>query len=239
MNDYGVYALVGATTTKLSDSLDGIFPLIDFTQPVSGGQVLLNNILCVAFSFTYNDPVQGARQLQAVFFDKKWFLTSQGTLTHVTSAPLAGGIALYGTGGTNLVKLYSNTTANISSNVQTALWPLTDIIRDKQALKFGVEATLTTPGTISVTVDSQNNSSPVYTFTNTEVWQNNSYQAISWSNNSNQIIDWYGFVGTQGYYLYKSDAQQYGKYIGLTITSPTPNFTINTFELEYELRARF
>jgi len=50
MNDYGVYALVGATTTKLSDPLDGIFPLIDFTQPVSGGQVLLNNILCAAFN---------------------------------------------------------------------------------------------------------------------------------------------------------------------------------------------
>jgi hypothetical protein len=123
--------------------------------------------------------------------------------------------------------------------IQTALWPLTDIIRDKQALKFGIEATLTTPGTINVTVDSQNNSSPVYTFTNTDVWQNNFYQIIPWSNNSFQIINWYGLVGTQGYNLYKSDAQQYGKYIGLTITSPTPNFTINTFELEYELRARF
>ena len=143
MNDYGVYALVGATTTKLSDSLDGIFPYIDFTQPISAGEVLLNNILCAAFNFTYNDPVNGARSLQAVFFDKKWFLTSQGTLSYITSVPLTGGINMYGTGGTNLVKLYGDTTSNVSSMLQTALWPLTDIIRDKQALKFGVEATLT------------------------------------------------------------------------------------------------
>ncbi|NBS70061.1 hypothetical protein EBT31_14290, partial [bacterium] len=89
LNDYGVYALVGATTTKLSDALDGIFPLIDFTYPISGGQVLLNNILCAAFNFYYNDPNTGVRPLQAVFFDKKWFLTSQGTLTYVTSVPTA------------------------------------------------------------------------------------------------------------------------------------------------------
>ena len=236
MNDYGVYALVGATTTKLSDSLDGIFPLIDFTQPVSGGQVLLNNILCAAFSFTYNDPINGARQLQAVFFDKKWFLTSQGTLTHITSAPLANGINMYGTAGTNLVKLYGNSTSNISTMLQTALWPLTDIIRDKQALKFGVEATLTNGLLLNVTVDSQSNTSPTYSLTNVVYWVNNSGATITWTNNSAATIGWYGGAG---YQLYKSDAQQYGKYLGLTLTSTSPAFTYNTFEMEYELRARF
>jgi len=70
MNEYGVYALVGSTTSKLSDSLDGIFPLIDFTQNVSAGQVLLNNILCAAFAFTYIDPKLGPRVIEAVFFEK-------------------------------------------------------------------------------------------------------------------------------------------------------------------------
>jgi hypothetical protein len=236
MNDYGVYALVGATTTKLSDPLDGIFPLIDFTQPVSGGQVLLNNILCAAFNFTYNDPVQGARPLQAVFFDKKWFLTSQGTLTHITSAPLVNGISMYGTGGTNLVKLYSSSTAAINSNVQTALWPLTDVIRDKQALKMGIEATLTNGLILNVTVDSQSNVSPTYSLTNVVTWYNNSGTTIGWINNSSTLIGWYG---GSGYQLYKSDAQQYGKYLGLTLTSNNAGFTYNTFEMEYELRARF
>jgi len=236
MNDYGVYALVGATTTKLSDPLDGIFPLIDFTQPVSGGQVLLNNILCAAFNFTYNDPVQGARPLQAVFFDKKWFLTSQGTLTHITSAPLVNGISMYGTGGTNLVKLYSSSTAAINSNVQTALWPLTDVIRDKQALKMGIEATLTNGLVLNVTVDSQSNVSPTYSLTNVVTWYNNSGTTIGWKNNSSTAIGWYG---GSGYQLYKSDAQQYGKYLGLTLTSNSAAFTYNTFEMEYELRARF
>ena len=156
MNDYGVYALVGSTTSKISDPLDGIFTTIDFTTGnTTGGQVLLNNILCAAFSFTYNDPTLGARQLQAVFFDKKWFLTAQGTLTYMTSLPTAGGLNLYATGGTNLFKLYASATAAISTKVQTALWPLTDVIRDKQALKLGVEATITQGGLLSLTVDSE------------------------------------------------------------------------------------
>ena len=110
MNDYGVYALVGSTTSKLSDTLDGIFPLIDFSQPVSAGQVLLNNILCAAFSFTYNDPSLGARQIQAVFFEKKWFLSSQGSLSYVTSVPVNGAISLYGTISNSLYKLYASST---------------------------------------------------------------------------------------------------------------------------------
>jgi hypothetical protein len=60
--------------------------------------------------------------------------------------------------------------------------------------------------------------------------------SISWVNNSAQTVSW---TGGTGYVLYKSDAQQYGKYLGYTINSTSPSFTYNTFEMEYELRARF
>lgn len=237
MNDYGVYALVGATTTKISDALDGIFPLIDFTYPVTGGQVLINNILCAAFNFYYNDPVQGLRPVQAVFFDKKWFITSQGTLLRTTSVPRLGIIYLYGTGGTDLIKAYANSTANISTRLLTALWPMQDTIRTKQALKFGIEATLTQGGILNVTVDSETGSSPSYTLTNVSLgWTNNLGTTIPWQNNSLVTIGW---LVSSGYSLYKSDAMQYGKYLGLTVTSNSPAMIYNTFEMEHELRVRF
>ena len=236
MNDYGMYALVGSTTSKISDPLDGIFPYIDFTKPVSGGQVLLNNILCAAFSFTYNDPLTVPRQIQCVFFEKKWFVTSQGSLTYITSVPLAGLINLYGTTGTDLYRLYGSTTGNVSSTIRTALMPMGDPIRTKQALKFGIEATLTNAATLTVTVDSEAGSSPVYTLDNSVLWYNNSLATIPWKNNSNVVIAW---LTSNGYALYKSDAQQYGKYLGLTITSNNAGFVYNTFEFEHELRVRF
>ena len=236
INDYGIFALIGATVSKISDALDGVFPLIDFSQPISGGQVLVNNILCAAFNVYYNDPVAGTRPIQLVFFDKKWFVTSQGTLKHVTPVSTAKKLYLYGTGNTNLLSLYSDSTSSINTTIKSALWPMQDTIRTKQALKFGIEVTSNTTAVLNVTVDSETNTSPTYVVSNTIYWTNNLGATIPWINNSFATIPW---AGGSGYQLYKSDAQQYGKYLGLTITSSQPSFTLNTMEMEYEQRVRF
>jgi hypothetical protein len=242
MNDYGVYALVGSTTSKISDSLDGIFPNVDFvTGEVSGGQVLLNNILCAAFNFKYTGGLgtsSSARYIQAVFFEKKWFFTSaSNSLKFVTSAPTGGKITLYGTDGTSCIKMYANTTASLNSYVQTSLNPMKDPIRTKQALKVGIEATLTNSSIISVSVDSETGSSPVVDLGQTIVWINNFSTTIPWTNNSSTIINW--TTGSTGYTLYKTDAKQYGKYLGMTVTSTNAGVVYNGFEYEHELRVRF
>jgi hypothetical protein len=239
MNNYGVYALVGSTTTKLSSPLDGLIPSIDFTSPVYAGQVIINNILCAAFNFRYFDATftNSYRYVQAVFFDKKWFMTSQNdALKFVTSVPVNGEDTLFGTTTRNLYQLYADTASPITSRVQTALLPMTDPIRTKQALKFGIEATLTQGGALNVTVDSEYGSSPPYTLGNYVTWTNNFSQTINWINNSSTVISW---LGGTGYQLYKSDAAQWGKYIGLTQTSNSAAFIVNTFEFEQELRVRF
>ncbi len=241
MNDYGVYALVGSTTSKLSDALDGIFPNIDFANPVYAGQVLLNNILCAVFNFRYNDTTftNSYRYIQAVFFEKKWFISSQGNdIKYITSVPEAGQIVLYGTSNNNLYRLYADETSDVTSRVRTALLPLTDPIRTKQALKFGIEATLSQGAALDVTVDSEVGSSPTYVLGNFITWYNTSNTTIPWINSSSTVISWIGGYGT-GYQLYKSDAQQWGKYLGLTMTSNSAGFVVNTFELEHELRVRF
>jgi hypothetical protein len=217
-----------------------MFPNIDFASPVYGGQVLINNILCAAFNFRYYDAVftQSYRYIQAVLFKKKWFITSQGnSLAYITSVPVGGKITLYGTSSNQLYKLYADSTSSITSRVQTALMPMGDPIRTKQALKIGIEATAGANSTVtmSATVDNENRSSPPYTLSSVIAWQNNSLQTIGWSNNSGSTIGW----GTSGYALYKTDAQQYGKYLGITVTSSNPNFVLNGFEFEHELRVRF
>lgn len=242
MNDYGVYALVGSTTSKISDSLDGIFTNVDFVTGVTtGGQVLLNNILCAAFNFRYTGGLGTSsedRYIQAVFFEKKWFFTSAGNnLKFVTSAPTGGKITLYGTDGTSCIKMYANTTASIDSYVQTSLNPMKDPIRTKQALKIGIEATLSNAATITVTVDSETGSSPSVELGQTATWINNFSATIPWINNSSTVINW--TTGSTGYTLYKTDAKQYGKYLGMTVTSTNAGVVYNGFEYEHELRVRF
>jgi hypothetical protein len=237
MNRYGVYALVGATTTKISDALDNIIPNIDFSYPVTSCQSLIYNILIASWSVTYNDSGT-LRKLQLLFFDRKWFVTDMGEVTHINSSPLTGLVTSFGlraNGG--VYKLYNDTTSNIASLVKTALWALNDPIRTKQALKIGVEATISSAGvgTIFATIDAENQTSEQITLTNGINWINNFLQTISWTNNSGSIVNW----TPTGYALYKYDAQQYGKYLGFTLTSQSPGFVYNGFQLEHELRVRF
>lgn len=237
MNEYGAYALVGSTTSKISDALDGVFPNIDFsTAIITAGQVLLNNILCAAFNIRYNDSGT-YRYIQAVFFEKKWFFTNQNTtLKLITSIPTGGKINMYGTTGTNLLHLYSDGGTDIPSIITTALMPMTDPIRTKQALKVGIEATITNGAVLYTTIDSEQSSSPPYTLGNYVNWINNFGIAIPWVNNSSATIQW---IGGQGYVLYKTDAQQWGKYLGMTVTSNSTGMVIHGFEYEHELRVRF
>jgi len=241
LNKYGVYALVGATTSKISDEIDSLFTNIDFTKPITAGQVLINNILCAAWTFTYDDDGT-ERKIQAVFFDRKWFVTSQGnSITRTVSAVQDGNILLYGTTGTNLIKFYQNSTAGIEWEILTALWPMGDPIRDKQSLKVGIEATLGSASVIlGAFIDSENQQSPVIDFSNTVLWLNDQNNPIPWINNSSIVIGWVGGISaTSGYFLYRADAKMYGKYLGITLTGDTVPFTINGFQLEHELRARF
>ena len=242
LNRYGVYALVGATTSKISDSIDDIFTNIDFTQPITAGQVLINNILCAAWTVTYNDGGT-PRKIQLVFFDRKWFITDQGdAITRTASAVIAGNILLYGTTGSNLIKFYDSASATLEWRIATALWPMGDPIRDKQALKLGVEATLSTGfASFDAYMDSENQQSPAISFQNSVEWINNLGNPIAWTNSSSATIGWTSIFipGGNQYYLYRNDAKMYGKYLGVTLTGTTTPFTINGFQLEHELRARF
>ena len=240
MNDYGIYALVGSTTSKLSDPLDGVFPNIDFASPIYAGQVLINNILCAAFNFKYYDSqfTGTYRYIQAVYFEKKWFITSQDdNLAYITSVPVAGKIALFGTSSNNLYKLYSTGASNnITSRVQTALMPMGDPIRTKQALKVAIEATnYNAPINLTATVDSESISESLNSLSSLIYWTNIYGTTISWLNNSNSVIGW----DASGYQLFKSDASNYGKYLGCTVTSNSGGFIYNGFEFEHELRVRF
>jgi len=244
MNRYGMYALVGSTTSKISDALDGLFPFIDFTKPVSSGQVLIFNILCASFNFYYNGTqgTQGAGQyIQAVFFDKKWFFSYQGATTFIVSIPLNGQATIYSTTGSDLQKMYQSSTNAIASKVQTALFSMGNVIRDKQALKWGVEAILGSSAGSNLTVvsDSESASAPSINVTNfnTVAWINNSGVTVGWQNATPVTVTWGNLI--VGYYLYKNDSAMWGKYIGLTITSTSPNYILAGMSFESEMRAKF
>ena len=235
---YGFYGITGSTAQKGSDNLDGIFPYINSATGFSAGSVVINKILCLAFMFRYADPMAATRTILAVFFNKKWFICSQGdSLTQCAGVTISGTQTLYATDGTKLWQLFSDTSATIAQTMQTKLWDMGDQLLDKQVLKVGIEAIMpTVAGTIDVTVDSELASSvATLSSSSAAVWVNNSSVIVSWINNALQTITWIA----SGYAWFRGDVSNFGKYAGLTITSSTPRLNILAEQLQYELRARW
>ena len=232
-NQQGVYALYGSTPNKASDNLDGIFTKIIQSQFVSSGIVQINNILCLAFLCKYQDT-SSQRNILLIYFNKKWFVASQGTINYIESAALSGVESLFSTDGTNLYQLFSNTTSSISQTIQTKLWDMGGNPITKQALKFGIESlSPTQTSSISVGIDTEFSTQTYFTNTTNQItWYNNAGGIISWTNNASQTIVWIA----AGYTFSMQDVNNVGNYLGVTITSSTPGVIYSGFHLQYEER---
>lgn len=237
MNKYGIYATYGASVQKVSQQLDGVFPFIDFTKPISAGLATIYNILCYVVSFTYDDPNQSsARTIQAAYFGGKWFLTNQGTINFIAPAQIDGQHFCYGADGSSgLRKLYQDTTASVSTTMKTALMPLSEgPIFDKQVLRAGIEYTAPAETVINIRIDSERDSDRSISYaTNAVKWLNNDGVVVPWINNTGEEVDWL----TSGFVLYQFFTDLVGKYVGFTLTSDSPQIIINGMLAEYAPRA--
>ena len=237
-NLYGVYALYGSTTQKASDALDGLFPVLNLAGGISGGQFVLNNVLCVGFLAQYVDPVQGQRGLLMVYAGKKWFFCSQGNaLKFVAGSVPLGTPTLYGTDGTRLYRMFFDTTTNIAVTFKSKLWDVGDPLRVKQVFKVGLESTyLSATGNISISLDTEYGTQTTTSAFGLAVnWSNNFGAIIPWSNNSLAIVGW--IANQTGYYFTKYDLSAFGNYMGITVNSTVPQGSYSAVHFQYERRA--
>lgn len=243
-NAAGFYGLFGASPQKVSDDLDSIVRAIDFTLPVSGAQGFINNILCAAFLFTFNDtftPSAGARKVLAVMQDKKWWIASQGTgLKFLVFLPLSGAATLFAWDTNNLYQLFNSATGAIASRIQTKLWDGGEPILDKQILRGAVGVTYASPGgqVISAMTDTENGSQAlsVVGATSTVTWLNGTGGVVQFQNSLSQNVN---FTVT-GYALSAgSSTSGGGKYMGITVTSAANGLNYNLFGLEYKTGKRW
>lgn len=242
-NPSGFYGLFGASPQKISSDLDKLVQAIDFTLPVSGAQGFINNILCAAFLFTFNDtftPAASRRPGIAVMFDQKWWIASQGSdLKYLTFIPVSGAETMYAWDTNKLYKLFSDSTGDISSRVQTKLWDGGEPIYDKQILRGAVGITYGGQGgqVITATTDNEYGSQALNVAGNDVVtWQNASGQDVQFQNALSQDVD---FTVT-GYVLSTAAASTAGgKYMGMTLTSSDNGIDYNLFGLEYKDGSRW
>lgn len=243
-NAAGFYGLFGASPQKLSSDIDKIIQAIDFTLPVSGAQGFINNILCAAFLFTFNDtftPSAGARKILAILQDQKWWVAAQGTgLKYLVFLPISGAATLFGWDTNNLYQLFNSATGAINSRIQTKLWDGGEPILDKQILRGAIGVTYTGGGqTITAMTDTENGSQSLVVVgaTSTVTWTNSTAGIVQWQNSLSQNVNWTvtGYVLSVG----ASTSGGHSKYMGLTVTSSSNGLNYNLFGLEYKTGARW
>ena len=235
---YGIYALYGSTASKASDDLDTVFGLLDTTVPISTGSATISKVIVQCFLLKYLDPVAGSRSLIAVFFDKKWFFSSQTKdLTLISSSIVGGTPNLYGTNGTNFLKMFSDFSTPINQKIVTKLWDMGKPISDKQSFKVALEINVPVlVQTITGTIDTENTASSYpFNFTGGNLinWVNNLGNVVQWMNASGTIVSWI----SAGYAFESTDVGTVGKYLGLTINGSTPGITYSGMHIQYEERA--
>ncbi len=231
-NKQGVYGIFGATVQKISDDLDGIFQLTDFTLQPSAALNDLSNIHCYLLLLKYNDPIQGTRQIVVTYQQNKWFVVSQGSLLAITSIPLGSTtqVETFGSSGSDVTQLLQNPAINVSIILRTALSSHGNPVMAKQLIRSGIAITTTTAQQVTMTADTENGSN-VYTFIAAGVitWINNSGGVVQWQNNTPANVNF----TAGGFRFPYTSTEGYGKFIGNTVTGSVMNLSINSIVDEY------
>jgi hypothetical protein len=212
-NTNGIYAVFGSSVQKISDDLDGIFKLIDFSQQPQCAIADINNIHHIVFLVRYKDPVTGPRSILLAFTGKKWFIINQGNaLAAITTAStLASGKTLtFATSGSDITQILANPAAPVTFKLQTSLTHHGNAVQKKKIINGGLAVTLASgTGNIIVNYDTENGS-----FAKT-------YPLIA------------GFQLPSG----SSGPEGSGRYLGLTITGTLAGATLTNCALEEQENA--
>ncbi len=234
-NKQGVYAIFGASVEKISDDLDGIFQLTDFSQPLEAALNDLRNIHCYLILLRYQDPVLGgARSILCMFQEKKWFVVSQGNnLKTICTVDLASTsqIETFSSSGSDVTQLLQNPNLPVPWEIQTSLSAHGNPIQAKQILAVGIFGNAVGGANISMEVDTENGA-VVYplAFASKVQWINNLGQPVNWVNNLGQLVTWIG----QGHQFPYTAADGYGKVLGLTMTGTSSQTRIHYGAIEYQ-----
>ena len=249
-NSTGVYALYGGAAEKVSDDLDGIFQaaltqleLDTATSQPSSAAMMLNNIRVYMLLVPVQGPFDTAPRLALVMWDgKKWWIGSQtSSLTFICTQEINSILQAWGTDGTNLFPLFATASASLAKTWQTKLFSGDGFQVTKQAGRLYTMATdnsgsgYSFNGTLDYILANaglQTASFTVSSNTYPIVWQNASGGTIQFQNSTPADIN-FTVAGPSLGGIGGSSITARGNYLGMTVKSTSPNFTLIAQSLLY------
>lgn len=206
---YGWYMLTGVTPQKISNPLDGLLNNTNLGQGsnVTAGQCIVFGQLCECWLVSYTDPATNITQaVILIYFNGKWFLSVQNSsLKMIVGSVYNNTPTLYGTDGSSIYRLFSDSTTQRTFNFSTKMWDMGNPLVTKQITRVGIETSVQATASFNVSMTTEKGSNTV------------------------------NMSATQaGYFFARSSGGTIGNYIGLTISgTATPGDTINGLYMAY------
>jgi hypothetical protein len=235
-NIYGVYSLAGSAVEKLSNPLDGVFRraninIIGLQDPIPrAAHGVIFDIRCYVFVISTLDPMSNTnRELAFIWDGEHWYPASQSRgLFIITQQEIDSAVFIWGTDGTVTFKMFQIASSTLPKNFRTKLWrtKMQDWVT-AQALRF-VSCVFDHVGSgvsLSFTCDSDARASdpPVVVSGMSGInFQNNSLAAIIFVNADGSEIS---FVKNDVLFI-QQNINQYGRSMGLTVTTTAPDFSM-------------
>lgn len=237
-NRFGAWALQGIQARKLSRDIDGTWQYLSFANSITGGQCVVQHILCAGFLLARsNDPVFGNQTVVGLWFDDKWWFAAFGSITLIAPMILNNVPVLAAFIGNKLYTLFTDTTTSPNTKIMTPLYSMEDPLSAKAVIRAGVElTTFSGGGSVSATLDGTAGSSVFGAL--------EASGAMQFVNNSGATISFVGagaIVWTiGGYQLYYGDPPgMWSNYVGMTITSSGINYQLHGVYMDYKKSARW
>lgn len=250
---YGIHTLIGVDAPKVSSDIDGTWQYLDFSQTISAGQVVVENILCGAFLLKRsNDPNFGSNHIVALWFNRSqtnelgastttdiWWFANFGALTLIATGFVNEIPALFGFIGNKLYQLFEDTTTAPEVAIWTKLYPMEDELSRKQVIQCGFEADFSLYGSqLDMYVDtaSQSYDANLQTNLSSGLWVNAGGTQGQWVNNSSQQGGWVA----PGLYLLSGLAPAMNdRHVGLRLTSTGYSYALHLMAMDYKLLDRW
>lgn len=244
-NRYGCYQLYGLNAPKVSDDINGTWRYLDFSQVISGGQVVVENILCAAFLIKRSgDPIFGSNTIIALWFQvegkNRWWFSNFGPLTFIVSGFVNNVATLFGFVNNKLVQLYADESSAPIASVMTKLWPLEDDVAKKEAITVGFLADFSIFGSqMSLTVDtfSESRDSGTTIAVRQGQWLDSANQVLGFWINAAGVIG--GWGATSSVLSFHNAPSMFDHNLGMTLTTVGYQYVLNFMAMDYKLRNRW
>lgn len=251
-NKDGIWVLNGSVPQFVSQQVDYFFDAFTANSSFSAAYMTIYSMPCLFWNIQYAPDGDSTYTNLGMTANMQWFRTILGsaalptTITFITSTFINQHPVVWGTDGTRIFSVYTNTTTSVTSTYNSKFWNLGQPLWKKLLQKMGFAMVIGTTATGSLTVYSETgqvlptsggSTSAVGSFSNQIQWVNQAGQPIAWVNNSAQPILWVtgGNTSANSYSIWQYNVEGRVQSFGIqfTVTSTAAFFQSVVMQTEW------